>query len=283
MKELLQRYILQRSIPKTDIRNRQGILMGRPWLTVSAGFLFLFFAWVIPAFAQRDAVKTFDQIKAQRDKIPFESARLTMRMVAGNGKSRERVLQTWSHNTPSRTRLMLVFDAPADVKGTALLGITREGNSQQKLFLPATGKIQTISNAQKADRFLGTDFTYEDLGEYNSNDFTYQTLSEQGDRWVVRATPKTKAKNGYAWVEHTVDTKRLLLLSSQFYDAKGKLLRQLTVDQVAEVKSGVWKSSTMTMKDVVRGSQTTLTWKQRTFDPIPDQNFTERFMQRSSQ
>jgi len=246
--------------------------------------LFLFTPLMLtPLMAQRDAVKTFDQIKAQRDKIPYESARLTMSMVSGNGKTRERVLRIWNHSTPTRTRLMLVFDAPADVRGTALLGITRDGSSQQKLFLPATGKIQTISNAQKADRFLGTDFTYEDLGEYNSEDFTYQTLSEQGDRWVVRATPKTKNKNGYAWVEHMVDTKRLLLLSSQFYDTKGKAIRQLTVDQVAEVKSGVWKASVMTMKDLVRGSRTTLTWKQRTYDTIPDSYFTERFMQRSTQ
>jgi len=223
-----------------------------------------------------------ERIREQRDRLPYEQSQLTMVMQNTNGRTRERSLRIWSYSTDSRSRLMIQFETPADVRGTGLLSISDNSGTSQKLFLPATRRVQTISSNNRGDKFLGSDFTFEDLGDVNHDDFTYETISEQGNRMVVRATPKQGTSFSYAYAVHTVDTSRLLLLSSTFYDKADKSIRELTAGDFAEAKPGIWRSNTITMKDVQRGSQTTLKWNDRTFDPISDTFFTERFLQRGA-
>ncbi len=223
-----------------------------------------------------------ERIREQRDRLPYERSQLTMVMQNANGRTRERSLNIWSFSTNERSRLMIQFDSPADVRGTGLLSLSDPSGTSQKLYLPATRRVQTISSNNRGDKFLGSDFTFEDLGDVNHDDFDYETISEQGSRMVVRATPKSGTDFSYAYAVHTVDTSRLLLLSSTFYDKAGKPIRELTTGDFIEAKPGVWRSNTMTMKDVHKGSQTILRWDDRSFDPISDSFFTERFLQRGA-
>lgn len=249
------------------------------------GAIIVMFAVVGLANAQGAADRGSDvleRIRAQRDKLPFEQSELTMVMQNANGRTRERSLRIWSHSTDARSRLMIQFDTPADVRGTGLLSLSDGTGTSQKLYLPATRRVQTVSSSNRGDKFLGSDFTFEDLGDVNHDDFAYETLSEQGSRMVVRATPKPGKSFSYAYAEHTVDTSRLLLSGSTFYDQAGKPIRELTTGDMVEARAGVWRTNSMTMKDVQRGSQTTLRWKDRRFDPIADSYFTERFLQRGA-
>lgn len=223
-----------------------------------------------------------ERIREQRDLLPYEKSQLTMVMQNANGRTRERSLHTWSYSTDKRSRLMIQFDTPADVRGTALLSLSDISGTSQKLFLPATRRVQTISSNSRGDKFLGSDFTFEDLGDVDHDDFTYETESEQGNRMVVRATPKQGTSFSYAYAMHTVDTSRLLLLASTFYDQAQKPIRALTASDFVEAKPGIWRANTMTMKDVQRGTQTTLKWYGRNFDTISDSYFTERFLQRGA-
>ncbi len=223
-----------------------------------------------------------ERIREQRDRLPYEQSQLTMVMQNTNGRTRERSLRIWSYSTDSRSRQMIQFETPADVRGTGLLSISDNSGTSQKLFLPATRRVQTISSNNRGDKFLGSDFTFEDLGDVNHDDFTYETVSEQGNRMVVRAIPKKGTSFSYAYAVHTLDTSRLLLLSSTFYDKADKSIRELTASDFTETKPGIWRSNTITMKDIQRGSQTTLKWNDRTFDPISDTYFTERFLQRGA-
>lgn len=226
--------------------------------------------------------EVLERIKEVRDKHPFEQSVLTMRMTNANGRSRERSLKIWSHTSKGKTRSMLLFESPADVRGTGLLSISEGSVTAQKLFLPATRRIQTISSSQKGDKFLGSDFTYEDLGEVDHDDFDYTTLSESAATLTVKAVARKKGSTTYAWAVHTVDTRRLILLASTFHDEAGKAVRELKADQFQEVKPGFWRSNSMVMKDLLKGSQTTLQWKERSFNPISDTYFTERFLQRGA-
>lgn len=227
--------------------------------------------------------EVLERIRQLRDKHPYEQSTLTMRMTNANGRSRERSLKVWSHSSNGKTKSMLLFESPADVRGTGLLSISEGSVTAQKLFLPATRRIQTISSSQKGDKFLGSDFTFEDLGEVDHDDFEYSTLSETTTTLTVKAVAKKKGSTSYAWAVHTVDTRRLILLSSTFYDEAGKPIRELKADQFQEAKPGFWRSNSMVMKDLLKGSQTTLQWKERSFDKISDTYFTERFLQRGAQ
>jgi hypothetical protein len=226
--------------------------------------------------------EVLERMKELRDKHPYEQSVLTMRMTNANGRSRERSLKMWSHSTKGKTRSMLLFESPADVRGTGLLSISDGSATAQKLFLPATRRVQTISSSQKGDKFLGSDFTYEDLGDVDHDDFEYTTLNETASTLTVKAVARKKGSTSYAWAVHTVDTRRLVLLASTYHDEAGKAVRELKADQFQEVKPGFWRSNSMVMKDLLKGSQTTLQWKERSFNTISDTYFTERFLQRGA-
>jgi hypothetical protein len=73
-----------------------------------------------------------------------------------------------------RLRAVGRFSAPADLRDTAVLmleGGAGEGD-QLFVFLPTLGRVRRVSGAQRADSFMGTDLTYEDLQRPRVEDFT---------------------------------------------------------------------------------------------------------------
>lgn len=61
-------------------------------------------------------------------------------------------------------RTMAFFSAPASVKGTAFLAVTRpERAADQWLYLPELRRARRIGGAARTSGFVGTDLTYHDL------------------------------------------------------------------------------------------------------------------------
>jgi hypothetical protein len=73
-----------------------------------------------------------------------------------------------------RLRAVGRFSAPADLRDTAVLMLEgSEGEGDQLfVFLPTLGRVRRVSGAQRADSFMGTDLTYEDLQRPRVEDFT---------------------------------------------------------------------------------------------------------------
>ena len=52
-------------------------------------------------------------------------------------------------------------------------------NDDQWIFLPALKKVKRISSDGKTDYFMGSDFTYDDLGERKPTDDTHKILPDE--------------------------------------------------------------------------------------------------------
>ena len=60
---------------------------------------------------------------------------------------------------------LLIFDQPRDVKGTAFLNFSHTTKpDDQWLYLPALKRVKRISSRNKSGPFMGSEFSYEDLG-----------------------------------------------------------------------------------------------------------------------
>lgn len=60
-------------------------------------------------------------------------------------------------------RSLIVFTKPADLRQTEVLTIERrDGQDEHFLYLPSLQRVRRISGGHRAERFLGTDLTYED-------------------------------------------------------------------------------------------------------------------------
>lgn len=68
-----------------------------------------------------------------------------------------------------------------------------DGNDDQWLYLPATRNAKRIAAAGKKNRFMGTDFAYEDLRPENLAAHSYRLAGSEAldgsDCWVIESVP----------------------------------------------------------------------------------------------
>ena len=98
-------------------------------------------------------------------------ATLSMTLVQKNGSKRERKLSSWAMDVGKDTKKIMFFTYPGDVKGTGFLTWDYDNPNKEDdkwLYLPAMKKTRRISGkSSKTDYFMGSDFTYDDMGSRN--------------------------------------------------------------------------------------------------------------------
>ncbi|MCH8567468.1 MAG: outer membrane lipoprotein-sorting protein [Balneolales bacterium] len=228
------------------------------------------------------AREVFEEFDKRRAAVTYETSLLEMRIIDRRDRVRSRSMRQFTHTGDNFSRSLTVFEAPADVRGTGLLNLDENGSEVQMLYLPATGRVQTVSGSQRSDRFMGSDFTFEDLGAQNPDDFEFELLEEENNRLTVKAIPKGESQ--YSSIHFTLDTERYVLIKALYFESGDKAVKELTAHGYEEVRDGIWRPSTMIMKDLAAERRTELEWKERTLDePIPDRFFTERQLRRGVQ
>jgi hypothetical protein len=221
----------------------------------------------------------FAEIERRAQAVRHETARVRMTILDARGRSRIREIDSWTSQRGADSRILVRFHAPADVRGTALLTIREKGQDVQKLYLPSVGRIQTVGAAQLSDRFMGSDFLFDDLRPVDYAGFTFQVTDRKPDRWIVKGTPSTVRT--FAHAVFTVDPVRHVVLGATYHDGAGKPTRALTVSDLEEVRPGLWRGKTLTMKDLVADRRTELSWLARDVaTAIPESMFTERELTR---
>ena len=92
----------------------------------------------------------------------------TMQMILRKKKGQERTREMRSQTvemSEDGDRGIIIFDDPADVKGTAMLTHAHKTESDdQWLFLPDLKRVKRISSSNKSGAFMSSEFAYEDMG-----------------------------------------------------------------------------------------------------------------------
>jgi hypothetical protein len=227
------------------------------------------------------AREVYEELDRRLNAITYETATLQMRIVDSRGRVREREMVTWSFSKNDISKTLVRFNAPADVRGTGFLTISEGGTEVQRLFLPALNRVQTISSGQRGDRFMGSDFTYEDMGDQNPDDFVFSVLETNVAAGYMLIKGVRTASATYKTAHFKIDTNKYVLLEALYFNDKDEQVRFLKAEDVTEIRSGIWRANKLTMQDVKANRFTELTWKSRTLDePIDDIIFTERNLSR---
>ena len=226
-----------------------------------------------------EARKIFEEVDRRRDKINSEKADMQMVIFDSRGNTRERNLQSFSMNEEDISKSLLIFESPANVRGTAFLSISEGTEEVQKLYLPALGQIQIISAAEKGDRFMGSDFTYEDLGDQDPEDYDFELRSKSDTSYVLKAE-KTESSE-YNYLYFYIDPNRYVLQKIEYFNDEEKMIKRLEASGYTEVMNEVWQPGKMVMYDLRNDRKTELTWSGRNVNAsIPGWRFTERGLRR---
>lgn len=213
-------------------------------------------------------------------------ASLTMTLRNARGDSRVRTIQQFLKTSPDVEKKLMFFLEPADVRNTAFMNwsYTAAGkNDDQWIYLPALKRIKRISSSGKSDYFMGSDFTYDDLGDRHPDEDTHRlTGTEEIDGKKCLIVESITKEKGYMYsrtVTWVIDS-LWIGLKKEFYDAEGKLLKTLSVNEYAEINS-YWTVTHTEMHTIAKNHTTIMKLADIKYDTgIADDLFSERTMQR---
>jgi outer membrane lipoprotein-sorting protein len=124
---------------------------------------------------------------------------------------------------------------------------------------------------------MGSDFTYDDVGQRNIDEDTHTFVREEKvdgvDCWVVEPVPKKSDEifsKKIMWIRKDC----LIAAKVEYYDKLGKLHRLLKVESVVQV-DGFWAIGKMTMENVQANHKTILEFGDIKFNiPVDAKTFT---------
>lgn len=199
-------------------------------------------------------------------------ATMKMTLFQKNGSKRERKLVSWGMDIGRDTKKVMFFTYPGDVKGTGFLiwdydDIKKEDDKW--LYLPAMKKTRRISGkSSKTDYFMGSDFTYDDMGSRNVDEDRHSLLGEEmldGHKcWVVQSVPVDKREiysKKISWIRQDCN----MCVKADYYDKLDKLHRRFTIPNVVRIQ-GFWTTHRMEIINVQTGHKTVLEINEQKFD-----------------
>jgi len=208
---------------------------------------------------------------------------LTMTLTNNRGEQRVRTLRQYIKDDGKVEKKIMFFVTPADVKNTSFMNwsYTDGRSDDQWIYLPALKRIKRISSEGKSDYFMGSDFTYDDLGDRHPNQDNHKLLREETvdgkDCYVVESTPK-EDDYMYSKTITWVMKDNYLGLKREFYDDRGKLLKVLTIKKYDKV-DGFWTILETEMHNVQKDHRTNIKFTDvQKNKGISNSKFTERSM-----
>lgn len=210
----------------------------------------------------------------------------TLRVVDANSKITEKRWQYDRLGSHGSSKSILRFTAPAEVKGVALLVLNHpDRSSDQWMWTPAINRERRIALQDRSTRFFGTDFSFEDLEERDTNQFDYRMLGEENidgaQCWKLESRPKQGKVSQYT---HSVLWVRKDNYAFAQFDnyRKNELVRQAKYGDIRNVQ-GIWTAHQIEMYDVKRNSRTILKIEKLQYNlPMKDDAFTLQALRRES-
>jgi len=210
--------------------------------------------------------------EAERRDTGFHDSTASMKMLLRNRQGEEstryirvRTLEQLDDGDKS----LIIFDQPADVKGTAFLSFThRTGPDDQWLYLPALKRVKRISSRNKSGPFMGSEFAYEDISSQELEKYTYNYLRDepfQGmDCFVIERDPVDEY-SGYTRQEVWIDKAEYRPQQIIYYDRKNAKLKTLLFSDYHQYLGKYWRAHVMDMENHQTGKSTRLTWSDYQF------------------
>ncbi len=245
-----------------------------------AGVLVLALLAAVPTARAEDARKLLVESEARhRTKTQQYAGGLTV--VAKDGKVRKKVWRSWREGYAGDAKLLIRFHAPPEVKGISFLSLGRPGKGpDQWLYLPSMKRERRIATQDRDASFVGTDFNYEDMEEFDQSKFA---VSLKGDEtvdgqvcWLIEARPEENAGKSLYEKKLLWLRKDILFGVRQDVFRKGEKepAKRLHLSDVQQVE-GHWVAKTLEMTDLKKGSRTTILLQELAFDrPQPAGRFT---------
>jgi len=215
-----------------------------------------------------------------------QQAILKMSLVNRQGKKRVRKIKQTSKKFGDVEKSIMFFMAPSDIKNTSFMNwsYTKPNkDDDQWIYLPAIKRVKRISSDSKSDYFMGSDFTYDDLGDRHPSKDIHKLLRVEkykGEEcYVIESKPKNK-DYFYSKTITWVVKGKWIGLKRDFYDEDGEMLKTLTVEKYEKIDD-YYIITNSVMNNKQKKHKTVMALSKIKIDrDISSKKFTERMMKR---
>jgi outer membrane lipoprotein-sorting protein len=238
---------------------------------------------VLDAIAADNARQIVDEAQ-KRTEVSSQRYEGLLQVFDAKGKISDKRWTFERLGSHGRSKVVLRFIAPAEVKGVALLVVNHPDRaSDQWMWTPAVERDRRIALQDRSTRFFGTDFSFEDLEERDVNQYDYVLIGEEavdGARcWKIQSTPRQSKGSQYTQSIVWIRQDNYAFARVENFQ-KEQVVRRLTYSNIQNVQ-GVWTAKQLEMADVRRGSRTRLTLDQLEYNvPLKEDAFTLQAIRR---
>jgi hypothetical protein len=204
----------------------------------------------------------------------YEVTRMRMELSGNDGGAQSRELVWRSVNDGSTRTSLFRFTDPASLRGVGTLVVEAEGRPNAIWhYLPATRNVRRIAGEHRQNRFMGTEFVFEDFEGLQLDRYAFDLLRSEacpgnGACYVIEGRPGDageRAGSGYGRKVFWVDQKTHAIVRIELFDPAGTLAKVHESTDFHAV-AGYWRARRQVMTNVRTGRSTVLLELERTVD-----------------
>ena len=229
----------------------------------------------------RDIIEKTYNLPSGKDRTSI----LTMTLINNNGSTRVRKIKQFTKDLGTVEKSIMFFMSPADVKNTSFMNWSYDSDKpdDQWIYLPALKKVKRISSDSKSDYFMGSDFTYDNLGDRKLDADVHKLLREETVDGVACYVVESVSKDEDYIYSKTITWIRkdnFVGVKRAFYDEDGEMLKTLSIKDVREI-SGIWVITRSEMHNVQKNHKTIMELSDVKINTgVSSSMFSERMMMR---
>jgi hypothetical protein len=204
--------------------------------------------------------KKLAQSVFNRDRGMNSISTAQMVLINKNGNKRKRLFTNKRLMEGDLERQITRFTSPADIDGTGFLTIEKpRWKTEQFLYLPALRRSRRIVSSQKSQRFVNSDFTYEDMERQAVDNYAYKIVGSKPvgnlDCYVLETRPHKGIDTQYSLTYSLISKQSRIPLFVKYYDKKGNHFKTYKVLKLEQIQ-GVWTELNTSMENLEKGHKT---------------------------
>jgi Outer membrane lipoprotein-sorting protein len=252
--------------------------------------------------AQSPTAESVARQVQDRDTGRDSRGQMRMRLFDRQGRMRERALTLLAlrggkgAGTPDGDRLLLHFTYPNDIRGTGFLVWEHPSADDERfLFLPSLGRVRRIAGAETQESFVGSDFTYEDIGGREFDEYTYAFAGSDGTSaswtppgggpprpaWRLESKHKD-ASAEFPRVVSLVLKDSYVVVAAEIYNRRNEKQKVYTVRRVDQIQ-GIWTVMESEMTNALEKTRTELVLERTAYNVgLKESDFSRRELERGA-
>jgi hypothetical protein len=219
---------------------------------------------------------------------------MTMKIFDKRGNARVRkITSKVKEDEAGLSKSYVRFDEPSEVEGVQFLTVqNKDADDDQWLFMPAGGgNLNRISGSSRGGRFMGSDFSYEDLSiGSDASAGTHSLAAEQTitvggesfEVYTVETVPTPEAKSSYTRFISYVSKTDFMPRQIDFFDKRGNQIKRMQLMDIKAEGDSLIPMKT-TMENLKYSTRTEILVEEYRVnvpaEELPDSMFTSDFLQ----